>query len=795
MKWRILVVSFVFIVSLWNIPLGPVGADLPPDDYNLTKYDPKEDVMRLRTGGTCLFAEKAHVEVTKITSTYIGSVIADQIELTMIVEGAIQNNENYTYFFAVYADISEYIFVYSNGIVIGFELGSDALLSGVSSSGDGTNELIIAFNVDSIGPPSVSYDFNAGAVYNNGDYERYFDFAPDKLLLITEPSEGSTVNGLIDVIGVIRESIETRPSGNVRIRIDGGSWEYVPSTNPWSYPLDTTLLSEGEHTIYVEVEGESLENAKDEISITVDQNIGSYESFDQKPEMNVGDWYTYESIGNTNMGGLSLEMRYEAEVRVETFETIFEGGIEYEAYGINTYTENEQDFGYITWQYEIDRTSWRENENFGVVKERTITTSQVTFRSETTTDLTTIYSPPLDNHNNFLVTKGFDNRWIFHTRGDSVSNTTTPELTKDNPGFSENLEVTGECLYYKASHVVFNHTFEDIYLIKTYLENPGIFTVEYYSPEMGVPVQVDIYDPNRNLITSVGLRIWEKVPYSIEIAKVTFNPDEPVVDIETEIIIVIRNTGSESASDIKVTVMDGETEVAQKTIPSIPSNDNEDIIVDWTPLSEGNHNITVIASYGDIILDEESYEVFVKPSDNGDVGDGDKDEDDLPDSWEEEHFGNLSEDGEGDFDGDGLSNNDEYNNNTNPKDEDTDGDGMPDSWEIENGLNATLNDSGLDADEDGHTNLEEYLNETDPQDENDPPDVTDKGEESPSFEYWWMLLLLILIAIIIVIVLLGRKGKKTQEIPPPTSEEQDQSQEPITDEELRSPPPPNQTYN
>lgn len=693
MKWRILVISFVFIVSLWNIPLGPVGADLPPDDYNLTKYDPRADVMRLRTGGTCLFTVHNDVEITKITSRYlVPSIIPsdNQIELNMTVEGIIQMDDNYTYMFFVFADGQEYIFAYSNGMAIGFELGSDSSIPGLTAEGAGTNKLTIIFNIDNIGPPSVSYDFSGGAIYNNGDYERYFDFAPDKLLLITEPSEGSTINGLIDVRGVIRESIESRPSGSVRIKIDSGAWENVVGTDPWSYPIDTTLLSEGEHTIYVEIDGDDLENARDEITITVDQNKASYESFDNKPEMHVGDWYTYESIGNTNLGSLSLEMWYEVDVRVEAFERISEDGIEYEAFRINTNTENEQDLGYIAWRYEIDRTSWRENDNFGVVKERTITSTEIIGQSDTVTDTTTVYSPPLDHHNKSYVTVGFNNRWLFHITADSASNTTKPGETIDNPPFSESLEVTGECLYYKESHIVFNHTFDDIYLIKTYLENPGIFTIEYYSPEMGVPVQVDIYDPNRNLITSVGLRMWEQAPYSIEI-------------------------------------------------------------------------------------------------------DDDEDDDGLPDSWEEEHFGNLSEDGEEDFDGDGLTNNEEYNNNTNPKDEDTDGDGMPDKWEIENGLNATLNDSGLDADEDGHTNLKEYLNGTDPQDENDPPDVTEKGEDSTSFEYWWILLILILIVVIIVIVLLARKGKRSQEIPSQSLEDLDQPQEPITDEQLRSPPPSNQT--
>jgi len=45
---------------------------------------------------------------------------------------------------------------------------------------------------------------------------------------------------------------------------------------------------------------------------------------------------------------------------------------------------------------------------------------------------------------------------------------------------------------------------------------------------------------------------------------------------------------------------------------------------------------------------------------------------------------------------------------------DTDGDGMPDAWEESNGLNPNVNDAQNDNDKDGLTNLEEYQNQTDP---------------------------------------------------------------------------------
>jgi hypothetical protein len=49
-----------------------------------------------------------------------------------------------------------------------------------------------------------------------------------------------------------------------------------------------------------------------------------------------------------------------------------------------------------------------------------------------------------------------------------------------------------------------------------------------------------------------------------------------------------------------------------------------------------------------------------------DYQDEDADGDGLPDAWEFEHFGNLSEDWDGDYDGDGTTNSDEYLDGTDP---------------------------------------------------------------------------------------------------------------------------------
>lgn len=67
---------------------------------------------------------------------------------------------------------------------------------------------------------------------------------------------------------------------------------------------------------------------------------------------------------------------------------------------------------------------------------------------------------------------------------------------------------------------------------------------------------------------------------------------------------------------------------------------------------------------------------------------------------------------DGDADGDNLSNTDEYSNGTDPLNSDSDSDGMPDGWEVDNGLDPSsgdeVNGPDGDIDGDGLSNLEEY---------------------------------------------------------------------------------------
>lgn len=103
------------------------------------------------------------------------------------------------------------------------------------------------------------------------------------------------------------------------------------------------------------------------------------------------------------------------------------------------------------------------------------------------------------------------------------------------------------------------------------------------------------------------------------------------------------------------------------------------------------------------------------PLTSGSVRINDNDNDGLADDWEAATgVGTWS----GDPDSDGLNNLEEYNNNTNPNSPDTDGDSLPDGWELTYGLDPTdstgINGANGDFDGDGWTNSEEYASGYDP---------------------------------------------------------------------------------
>ncbi|HDH04648.1 MAG TPA: hypothetical protein ENH01_02895, partial [Nitrospirae bacterium] len=148
-------------------------------------------------------------------------------------------------------------------------------------------------------------------------------------------------------------------------------------------------------------------------------------------------------------------------------------------------------------------------------------------------------------------------------------------------------------------------------------------------------------------------------------------------------------------------------------------------IFDWTPSEgqSGKYEITFTAFDG-LYTDTERAVITIN------LG-TDTDSDGMPDDWEINYFGDITRDGTGDYDNDGLSDLDEYLSGTDPTNPDTDGDNMPDGWETAHGLNPNFNDAAEDPDNDGYSNLEEYEGGSDPFDPESIPDRVPVANAGP----------------------------------------------------------------
>jgi len=123
------------------------------------------------------------------------------------------------------------------------------------------------------------------------------------------------------------------------------------------------------------------------------------------------------------------------------------------------------------------------------------------------------------------------------------------------------------------------------------------------------------------------------------------------------------------------------------------------------------------------------------------LGAVDIDDDGMAAEWEIVHFGDLTHDGTGDTDEDGLTDIQEYKYDTDPNEPDTDGDQMTDGWEVTYNLDPKANDADVDTDQDGWTNLEEYQSETDPRD----PDSHPLAVPASSTSSVWLMVVCLLI--------------------------------------------------
>lgn len=189
-------------------------------------------------------------------------------------------------------------------------------------------------------------------------------------------------------------------------------------------------------------------------------------------------------------------------------------------------------------------------------------------------------------------------------------------------------------------------------------------------------------------------------------------------------------------------------EVAIGTSLNNPDSDGDGLLDGW----EVANQLNPLSSFGNDgaegDIDGDGLTNLQEQSHGGNPRSADTDGDGLSDALE---IANGTDIGKADSDNDGLTDRQEVDSGYDPLDPDMDGDGMPDGWEVTHGLNprsATGDDGATgDPDHDGLSNIDEYLNDTDPHSadtdgdgvpdrieverEADPTDPSDGGQAPP----------------------------------------------------------------
>jgi hypothetical protein len=274
-------------------------------------------------------------------------------------------------------------------------------------------------------------------------------------------------------------------------------------------------------------------------------------------------------------------------------------------------------------------------------------------------------------------------------------------------------------------------------------------TMEYTIPDDGpISIQARVTDDdNGTAIEEIFLNATNKAPtfeYNILENELPGNTDV----IQGENVTVTLSDIMDPSSEDTVTV--------EWIIPEIGLSHytfNNDMSVAIIFIEAGAYEIVINVSDedGGITVEEITFMVEENIS-------FDQDGDGLPKWWEDKHgfLDDKANDAEYDIDSDNLTNLQEFEMGTDPRNDDTDEDGIPDDWD-----GFPLDDSKYDKDTDGdgHFDWDELKEGTDHLDADDYPGK--KEDKDNSWVIWLALLLIgIILFIGIIVIWISRSREK-----------------------------------
>ncbi len=507
------------------------------EGFDLIYDDPEGDVEDWE--GIIYAQGYEHIDILEVRSSE--NILGNQLILEMIVSGVITDSDDVTYYFYL-MDGEEWIYIimYSNGVCAGFSMedGNEDVLV---ASGSGTDTLEVRVQMSDIGEVK-EFDFWGEAdEYDDVAELSLFDYAPDSgspwdeypdyyemPVMITEPKPGATVSGTKIIEG------NTDPyygMESVEIQFDSeseGGW-ILTSTNDdwetWSYEWQSTGVADGKHTLHARAY-DGTDYYFDTITVYVDQSNAVSPRTTDVPALKVGYEYRY-SVDMTGFYGLptdDMDMNMEMNMTVTKKETIEINGTVYEAYVIDTTMSMRMTMTFMEETMSVsstgDGTQWLRSSDLASIKGIMNTQNTYSSYGMTMTDSqqsTTIYEPPMDKYE-FPVS--IAETW-------TSASMVTSEITTSG-SYSYSTEDTYESISeLEALHVeevtVPAGTFETFVIWSKEMSEeyyggsdpffgsvPGGYVLEYYSPDIGLPVKTEYYSDSRELTMSMELVSYGK---------------------------------------------------------------------------------------------------------------------------------------------------------------------------------------------------------------------------------------------------------------------------------------------
>jgi len=152
-------------------------------------------------------------------------------------------------------------------------------------------------------------------------------------------------------------------------------------------------------------------------------------------------------------------------------------------------------------------------------------------------------------------------------------------------------------------------------------------------------------------------------------------PDRVEVNSLVNVMVTVENTGDGDGYVRVWLLVDGSRETNTRRF-TVAAGDSEEVKIEWRAQNEGTFTLKAELDYKNDVVDETG-ELTLQVTPPNEDTDGDN----LPDWWEEFYWGNIiDQNGEGDPDGDGKTNYEEYLAGSNPTtketgDSDSDGGG------------------------------------------------------------------------------------------------------------------------